>query len=77
MQPLEQGETIAVRKPQIEENDVRRIALNDGVGLGEPAGCAHAKSGIFQEDTRRARDERIVLDEEYVWRVGRHSVLEG
>src|SRR5687768_3559209 len=72
---VQEREPVAIGEPEIEQDHVRWIALADRVRLGQTAGGAHPESGVLQQDARRARDERTVLDDEYVSLVVSHSAF--
>lgn len=72
-QPGQQRQPIAIGKPKVEEDDIGLIAPARLVRLPDPAGCADSKAGVLEQNAQRARDERVVLDDEDVGGAGSYS----
>ena len=59
-------QSVLAAKREIEQHDIRRIVAQHSRGSGDGARIAHAMSGFLQQQSQRADDEGVVLDEQDV-----------
>jgi hypothetical protein len=64
LQSAAQSQTISIRQTDIQKGKVWWELANDGERLAVAAGAAHFIPGLFQTESHRFNQKRIVIDKE-------------